>query len=863
MAIAQVNQQLSEYFELREFWKLDPAMYCRQRLGLNPTWQQSKILEAIAPKGSKVSVRSGHGIGKDGVAAGIIWWFIECHDYSRCACTAPSAHQLRDILWGELAKWKRRADALSRYRGDIPEIWLDNMFKLNQDTLHDVGAPLEWYAIARTARKENPEALQGLHASDMDIDGSGTRALSLSDASLLFVLDEACFDDKTEILTAHGWKFFKDLKGEDNVLTMNPDTGISEYKKPEKYYHYIHTGNMYSFDHRTISFNITPNHRLMYKYKKRGGYGWKIDEIQNIKSTSFGLPRYVTLKNKDELYFELPDVFSGRGHFYQSYSVDMDAWLEFLGWYFSEGHIAYKNGVPYVISISQKNEINRKSISETIKKIGFDGKEYKDSIRIHSWRLAKLLHSYGVGFNNKKIPRYIMSLSQRQIRLFLNSFLSGDGYERANGRKIYYTSSEGIANDLQELIILSGSYASIQKREMKGKRNWILNHWGTSSCDGFIVSEYSDATKSLAKIRRENIKIEHYDGPVYCVSVSPYHLIYVRRNGKCHWSGNSGIPDEIFEVAEGALSSPDSRVLMIGNPTRNIGRFAASHKAHRGEYKTFHFRSQDSPLCDPDYRPGLVRKFGEGSNVVRVRADGEFPSQDDDTLIALEDAEAALSREWDISGRQPTGLKRLGVDPARYGNDRTAFVCRHDFLVSFIAVRTKQDTMTTAGQAIAFAESLQVDDIAVDIIGLGSGVYDRVAEIMQERKVKREWYCTVTAVNVAQEAPPKGESDDAQAAKLRDYLWLEVRKWLKESMPCITARDRENASALVGELATPKFKLDSSGRVVVESKDDMKKRLNGSSPDLGDALGCTFSPPKKEIPLIAPFAPTQTSRWTF
>src|SRR6187551_2653127 len=102
-------EQYEAYKTLRRLWHGDPERYCRQRLGLNPTWQQRQILDAITPPGAKVSVRSGHNIWKDAIAAGIILWHIETRDFSRCACTAPSGHQLHDILWGELAKWRRRS----------------------------------------------------------------------------------------------------------------------------------------------------------------------------------------------------------------------------------------------------------------------------------------------------------------------------------------------------------------------------------------------------------------------------------------------------------------------------------------------------------------------------------------------------------------------------------------------------------------------------------------------------------------------------------------------------------------------------------------------------------------------------------
>src|SRR5262249_33588938 len=161
------------YLQLRQHWRRDPVRYVEQRFGATPTAQQVQILQAVAPPGAKVSVRSGHGIGKSSGAAWVICWFLETHDFGKVPCTAPSSHQLRDVLWGELAKWRRHADEQSARRGDHPALALSALFHLTQDRLVDVGAP-DWGAFARTARKEAPEALQGFHAQH-----------------LLFVVDEA------------------------------------------------------------------------------------------------------------------------------------------------------------------------------------------------------------------------------------------------------------------------------------------------------------------------------------------------------------------------------------------------------------------------------------------------------------------------------------------------------------------------------------------------------------------------------------------------------------------------------------------------------------------------------------------------
>jgi phage terminase large subunit len=99
----------------------------------------------------------------------------------------------------------------------------------------------------------------------------------------------------------------------------------------------------------------------------------------------------------------------------------------------------------------------------------------------------------------------------------------------------------------------------------------------------------------------------------------------------------------------------------------------------------------------------------------------------------------------------------------------------------------------------------------------------------------------VLGVDVSQAAPPKQLQDDMQAHRLRDHLWLLTAKWLRDETPVFCAEDHGACEDLAGELASVEYTLHSDGSLVVESKDAMKKRL-GHSPDLADALCCTFAP---------------------
>lgn len=516
--IARAQESPQVYLALRRLWHDDPILYCRQRLGLIPTHQQRRILEAIAKDGARVTVRSGHNIGKTGCASAIVWWFLETRDFARIPCTAPTSAQLRQALWGELGKWLRRADQLAQQRQDPPRTWLSTLFCLLHDRVYDRSAPREWFAVARTAHPARFEALQGFHASNIVIADDGFSAEDFGAATLLFLVDEA-----------------------------------------------------------------------------------------------------------------------------------------------------------------------------------------------------------------------------------------------------------------------------------------------------------------------------------------------------------SGVPDQIFEVAEGALASHGARLLMLGNPTRTRGYFAASHTQRRAQYTALHFRSQESPLCAPGYREGLVAKFGEGSNVVRVRADGEFPEADDDTLIPLAHCEAALTR---ARPEVVTGPRRLGVDVARMGTNRTALVLRQSTVVEQARIYSRQDTMVTVGCVLQALVEWEADEVYIDTIGMGAGVYDRLAELtphtpgladaVRAAMLRRGWQqLPLVAVNVALPAPPRTPGEP-QGRTLRDHLWLEMAAWLREEAP-VFACPKTLAEDLAGELATPKSHLDSSGRLVVESKDALAAR-GVQSPDLADAVGTTFAPARRPK-AVAPGSVTRRSHW--
>lgn len=138
--------------EAIEYYAGHPCEYVNDVIGVEPDGHQAEILTSLAAN-KMTTVRSGHGIGKSAVEAWAIIWFITTRPFPKIPCTAPTQHQLFDILWAEVAKWIRHQPALNE------------ALEWTKEKVYMKGYPEEWFAVARTA--SNPDALQGFHADEI------------------------------------------------------------------------------------------------------------------------------------------------------------------------------------------------------------------------------------------------------------------------------------------------------------------------------------------------------------------------------------------------------------------------------------------------------------------------------------------------------------------------------------------------------------------------------------------------------------------------------------------------------------------------------------------------------------------------
>lgn len=285
----------------------------------------------------------------------------------------------------------------------------------------------------------------------------------------------------------------------------------------------------------------------------------------------------------------------------------------------------------------------------------------------------------------------------------------------------------------------------------------------------------------------------------------------------------SGVPNEIFQPLEGALSTPGAKSLMCGNPTRVNGYFFDSHHKNRAQFHCIRVSCEESSRVHPNYINKMKAQYGEESNVYRVRVLGEFPLEAADVLMPLSIVEPAIEREV-----EPTPVKTIwGVDPARYGQCVNALAKRKgNTLLEPIQTWGNVSLMVTVGRIVQEYENTPKHErpyeIIVDVCGLGAGVVDRLSELG----------LPVVGIN-AGEAPPRGDAHRLQ--RMRDWLWWQGSEWFRTNAVNIPKDDY-----LVGELTDVHYSLTSTAKIVVESKKEMLDR-GVPSPDRADAFLLTFA----------------------
>lgn len=379
-------------------------------------------------------------------------------------------------------------------------------------------------------------------------------------------------------------------------------------------------------------------------------------------------------------------------------------------------------------------------------------------------------------------------------------------------------------------VVTANTAEQLASKTWAGISAWVKRsvnaHWFTITTGKgamrMVHNDHPDTWRVDAQTSREE-NSESFAG-LHAASSTPWYL----------FDEASAIPPKIWEVAEGGKTDGEPMHFVFGNPTRNTGAFAECFGRQRHRWKTWQIDSRKVQITNKTLIQKWVDDYGEDSDFVRVRVRGVFPRASSMQFIPRDIVDEAMTRPM-ASYRPHTRVAMVGVDVARFGDDESVIATRLQRDGRTIPRKSYRelDTMQLAarvGEHINELKSLQMRVITfVDGGGIGGGVIDRLRQLEHD----------VIEVNFG------GKADDPR--KYRDKaaeMWDRCKGWLQ------TGYLPEADETLVTDLTGREYGYNDASQIVLERKEDMKKR-GLASPDHGDALCLTFAHPAMELLPVA------------
>jgi hypothetical protein len=321
------------------------------------------------------------------------------------------------------------------------------------------------------------------------------------------------------------------------------------------------------------------------------------------------------------------------------------------------------------------------------------------------------------------------------------------------------------------------------------------------------------------------------DEPALIEGVHADSVLYVFDESKAIVAGTFDAAEGAFSGSGGGAASIEAFAVAVSTPGEPVGRFydIHAHKPGLEDWWTRHVTCAEAIAAgriSPEWVTQRGAQWGTNSAVYANRVMGEFHTSDADGVIPLEWVEAANLRwtAWDEAGRPTSpGPHRVGVDVAREGADKTVLALLVGDVVTELRHYSKQPTTATTGVVVGVLEGDPTMTALVDVIGVGGGVVDQLRE--QKRRVE--------AFNASEATTNTDRSGELGFINTRSAAWWNLRELLDPAYGATLALPVSDS--LTGDLTAPHWKVTSNGRIQIEGKDDIRKRI-GRSTDEGDAV---------------------------
>ncbi len=380
-----------------------------------------------------------------------------------------------------------------------------------------------------------------------------------------------CYDKDTQVLTKRGWIHFEDLVEGDLFYSLNPKTKECDFVPARSFFSMNYRGPMVHVHSQSIDLLVTPNHKnlVSYSYDNKD---FKLDDAINALQRK----RVLMKKNCKPIngiiadFFTIPELVTERNNQFQSWkmihpsrTVPIRDLFRFVGMYISDG-CALRAGDHYNVVISEGDPLLVEKYRLILERltphailVQKDRNAYK--ITVHDRLLYELLKPLGKAME-KHIPDFVWDFDSSILECLYEGLSDGDMRKAETGIQ-YSTISKRLAGDLQRLLLHIGYSGTIGEVERDNQSSFLyqdaIGRDGSMGEIGHRNIEYSvtvnkSKNEPIIKSEKQNpFSMVEYRDKIYCVELERNHTLYIRRNGKCVWSGNSQW--ELREMADKML----------------------------------------------------------------------------------------------------------------------------------------------------------------------------------------------------------------------------------------------------------------------------------------------------------------------
>lgn len=298
---------------------------------------------------------------------------------------------------------------------------------------------------------------------------------------------------------------------------------------------------------------------------------------------------------------------------------------------------------------------------------------------------------------------------------------------------------------------------------------------------------------------------------------------------------SGGMPQAIMTTAEAVLASgKETKIVQAGNPTSLDGPLYRACVTDRALWHVVTITGDPdaanrSPRIKIDWARQQITQYGRDNPWVKINVLGEFPPSSINSLLGPSDVEAAIARRLEPSMYE-WALVQIGVDVARYGDDRTVIFPRQGLMaMQPYVMRHQHGTAVSADIATAVmrvCSQFRTRTIVMDATGGWAAGARDVLVTAGYHPIEVQFHAPCRTV----------DGKDPKYRNRRAEMHFGLSEWVKGG-GCLP-----NMPELLGELTTPTYTVREDGKFQIEVKEQVKERL-GRSPDLADALALTFAFP--------------------